>query len=233
MTFRQPIFHDFRGGQRNGRLDNNEGWSGMVQYMPGSRERSARHGGGGKGGRKAERGHIHSWKQAVEQLGSLALPSTMNVLRRTVHCEHTLRLQFSHLPPQKSGQLLFDEKQRTGVPNTHKKHNLARSHARRSGGRSSWRMEFLGVPGIARAIRSLAREVSQLNQDFGLVPHVAPTLSCACPSSTASVRQLEFQQQPVRHLHTPSCCEVSDGVDLHFCGCSCLCEVCAGVQEAA
>ena len=73
-------------------------------------------------------------------------------------------------------------------------------------------MEFLGgVPGIARAIRSLAREVSHVNQDFGLVPHVAPTLSCACPSSTASVLQLQVPQQLVRQLHPAPCCVVFNG----------------------
>ena len=70
-------------------------------------------------------------------------------------------------------------------------------------------MEFLGgAPGIALAIRSLAREVSQLNQDFGLVSHVAPTLSCACPSSTASVLQLQVSQQLARQLHPAPCCVV-------------------------
>ena len=73
-------------------------------------------------------------------------------------------------------------------------------------------MEFLSVaPGIALAIRPLAREVSQLNQDFGLVPHVAPTLSCACLSSTASVLQLQVPQQLARQLHPAPCCVVFNG----------------------
>ena len=59
------------GGQRIGVVDNSEGWGGMVQYMPGSRERSARQSGGGKGGRKAVRGHIHSCDKPMELLCSL------------------------------------------------------------------------------------------------------------------------------------------------------------------
>ena len=108
------------GGQRIGAVDNSEGWGGMVRYMPRSRERSARQSGGGKGGRKAVRGYIHSCDKPTEQLCSLVLPSTMNVRRRTLHCEHTLRLQFPYLPPQKFGQLLIHQKQKAGVPNTRK-----------------------------------------------------------------------------------------------------------------
>ena len=92
----------------------------MAQYMPGSRDRSARQGGGGKGGRKAGRRHVPFCKQPMEQLCSLGLPSTMNVLRRTLHCEQTLRLQFSCLLAKTSGQLTIHQKQKTAVPNTRK-----------------------------------------------------------------------------------------------------------------
>ena len=45
----------------------------------------------------------------------------------------------------------------------------------------------------------------------GLVPHIAPILSCACPSCAASALQLEFQQLLVRPLHPPPCCELFNG----------------------
>ena len=245
-------------GQRNGRVDNNEGWCGMVQYMPGSRERLARHDGGVMGGRKAVRGHIHS----IEQLRSFGLPSTMNVLRRTLHCEHTLRLQFLYLPAQKSGQLLLHEKQRVGVPNTRKGRSwpavmLEGQEAALCGG---WNISVVCPGSHARSdlwhaevsclwSKAVKSFVSAKKQDLqlqalgvpqrvrpteprcGFVPHVAPTLSCACPSSTASCKWSFHNNLCGNCIQLAAASSLMGRLALMwmfpFLG------VCAGVQEAA